>query len=34
MSLHLSSFGVKVSVAAPPKAETLDLTQGLLKTLS
>ena len=33
VSLHLSSFGVKVSVTPPAKAETLDLTQGLLHAL-
>jgi len=34
VSLHLSSYGVKVSVTAPPAAQTLDLTKGLLGAIS
>ena len=33
-SLHLSSFGVKVTVTPPAKAQTLDLTKGLLSAVS
>ncbi|BEP12502.1 lipoprotein [Acidothermaceae bacterium B102] len=34
VSLHLSSYGVKVTVIAPPAAETVDLTKGLLGAIS
>ncbi len=34
VSLHLSSFGVKVTVTPPAKAQTLDLTKGLLSAVS
>jgi hypothetical protein len=34
VALHLSSYGVKVTVTPPPAAETVDLTKGLLGAIS
>lgn len=33
ITLHLSSYGLKVSVTAPPSSQTVDLTKGLLGAL-
>jgi hypothetical protein len=33
VNLHVSDYGIKVAVTAPPAAQTLDLTKGLLGAL-